>query len=339
MIIKKYILLILSILAFAINAIAQDCYSDNRSKGVSAYNSGKYAEAEKYFQSAQNCDMKPKQNDLASWIGKCDEKLKQAQGTTIQGELKGVFSVSPTKKVHFSKGNLQYRASTNTWRFAEHQYDIIGGGNSNISSTYNGWIDLFGWGTSGYNGKKPYMTSTNSSIYGNGISDIIGTNYDWGVYNKISNGGNLKGLWRTLSYSGWDYLISKRPNASQKYGLACVSGVNGLVLLPDSWTLPSGLLFTSGVAGSVGPEYYKSVNMYTLSEWSKMEANGAVFLPAASSRDGANVIYVGSDGYYWSSSACDDGGAYCLDFSSYYVGTYSYYRGYGRSVRLVKDVK
>ena len=28
----------------------------------------------------------------------------------------------------FSKGNLQYRASTNTWRFAEHQWDFVGSG-------------------------------------------------------------------------------------------------------------------------------------------------------------------------------------------------------------------
>ena len=47
-------------------------------------------------------------------------------------------------KIFFSQGNLQYQASTNTWRFAEHQYDLIGSDNSNISSTYSGWIDLFG---------------------------------------------------------------------------------------------------------------------------------------------------------------------------------------------------
>ena len=54
------------------------------------------------------------------------------------------------KQVYFSQGNLQYQASTNTWRFAENQYDAIGEGISNISSTNEGWIDLFGWGTSGY---------------------------------------------------------------------------------------------------------------------------------------------------------------------------------------------
>ena len=51
------------------------------------------------------------------------------------------FSVSATKKVRFSPGNLQYQASTKTWRFAEHQYDYIGDANRNISPTYSGWID------------------------------------------------------------------------------------------------------------------------------------------------------------------------------------------------------
>ena len=43
-----------------------------------------------------------------------------------EGALPGLFSVGEGKQVYFSKGNLQYRATTRTWRFAEHQYDIIG---------------------------------------------------------------------------------------------------------------------------------------------------------------------------------------------------------------------
>ncbi len=43
-----------------------------------------------------------------------------------EGALNGVFSVSADKKVRFAKGNLQYTQSTQTWSFAEHQYDIIG---------------------------------------------------------------------------------------------------------------------------------------------------------------------------------------------------------------------
>lgn len=75
----------------------------------------------------------------------------------------GVFTVAEGKTVAFASGNLQYNAAQGshycadgsvqqgTWRFAEHQYDYIGYANSNISQSYDGWIDLFGWGTSGYN--------------------------------------------------------------------------------------------------------------------------------------------------------------------------------------------
>ena len=47
---------------------------------------------------------------------------------SLAGGLSGKFSVSSGKQVQFSKGNLQYKASTNTWRFAEHQWDMVGMG-------------------------------------------------------------------------------------------------------------------------------------------------------------------------------------------------------------------
>ncbi|MBP5725116.1 MAG: hypothetical protein J6X18_16275, partial [Bacteroidales bacterium] len=130
-----------------------------------------------------------------------------AQSVQIQdGAILAEFSVSDSTKVYFSQGNLQYQASTGTWRFAEHQYDMIGSDNSNISSSYSGWIDLFGWGTSGWNSGanayQPYSTSTSYSDYypgGSYSNDLTGSyaNADWGVYNKISNGGNSAGMWRT----------------------------------------------------------------------------------------------------------------------------------------------
>ena len=53
------------------------------------------------------------------------------------GGIDGLFSVSVTKKVYFSKGNL--RATTNnnglswTWSFADHQYDAVGNAVANTS--------------------------------------------------------------------------------------------------------------------------------------------------------------------------------------------------------------
>ena len=266
---------------------------------------------------------------------------QQGNVTTENGAIQAAFSVSDSKQVYFSQGNLQYQASTGTWRFAEHQYDTIGSDNSNISSSYSGWIDLFGWGTSGWNSGanayKPYSTSTSNSDYypgGDYTNNLTGSyaNADWGVYNKISNGGNQAGMWRTLTNSEWLYLISNRTDASSKNGVATVNDVTGLILLPDNWALPDGLTFTSGANGDFAQ------NTYSASDWSKMEANGAVFLPAAGRRSGTDVSSVGSS--YWSSSASGGNNACYLYFlSSGVYASGSDYRRSGRSVRLVRGVE
>ena len=62
-----------------------------------------------------------------------------------------------------------------------------------------------------------------------------------------------------------------------------------------------------------------------------------VFLPAAGILDASDVYDVGSNGYYWSSSASvSSSGAGSLRFSSYGVGTHDCYRYDGLSVRLVR---
>ncbi len=273
---------------------------------------------------------------------------EQIAVTTLVGVVNGVFTVSDSgKKVCFSSGNLQYNAAQGThecadgttkqgtWRFAENQWDYVGDANINISSTYDDWIDLFGWGTSGYNDKFPYMTSLNINYidYGDGSNDIAGTNYDWGVYNAISNGGNQAGQWRTLTIAEWQYLINSRANASSKKGVATVDNVPGVVLLPDDWTLPSGLTFIKGSNGSFAQ------NTYSIDDWVKMEANGAVFLPAAGYRDGSDdVRNVGSYGYYWSSSAQYSNYAHRLYFYSRVAdGFETQDRRVGQSIRLVTD--
>ena len=74
-------------------------------------------------------------------------------------------------------------------------------------------------------------------------------------------------------------------------------------------------------------------------DWTTLEAEGAVFLPAAGYRNGTSVGDVGSNGNYWSSTAYDASGAYDVNFNSGYVDTYrSYRRGIGRSVRLVRSL-
>ncbi len=266
------------------------------------------------------------------------------------GRLDGLFSVSDTKKVYFSQGNLQYQASTNTWHFAGNQYGYVGSANSNISSTYSGWIDLFGWGTSGWNSGavcyQPWSTITLSPYadyypynpggsYTNGLTGAY-AEADWAWHNAISNGGNVVHQWRTLTDYEWNYLLNTRTDASAKCGTGNINGVGGLIILPDNWTLPSGCAFTSDFATFYGDW---TRNSYTFAQWAQMEAAGAVFLPAAGCRNGTNVINVGFGGYYWSSSPGGTGyGANCMTFYSRDPKVVTNLaRHQGSSVRPVQD--
>ena len=260
-----------------------------------------------------------------------------------EGASSGLFSVSATDKVEFSKGNLQYQASTDTWRFAEHQWDIIGSNNANISSTYTGWIDLFGWGTGGWNPGNTYYhpwdsDNSNGTLYGPpGNHNLLGTyaNCDWG-HNPIINGGNQPNQWRTLTQAEWDYVFNTRNTFSGiRYAKATVNNVQGLILLPDNWDSS-----TYSLNNTNQNDASYSSNTISTSQWNKLENAGAVFLPAAGDRLGTSVYDVGSGGLYWSSSYYNANSAYGVGFydSSLYTdeggGRY-----FGQSVRLVRSAR
>ena len=262
-------------------------------------------------------------------------------GNAPTGAINGLFSVSATQQVYFSQGNLQYQASTNTWRFAENQYDYVGNANSSISSSYNGWIDLFGWGTSGWNNGNTYYhpwdsDNTNGSLYGPpGQYDLNGSyaNADWGVYNPISNGGNTANQWRTLTIEEWEYVFNTRTTTSDiRYAKAKVNNVNGVILLPDNWSAST---YSLSSPNSSGASF--SSNTITASQWTTLESAGAVFLPAAGYRYGTSVSSVGSYGYYWSASGGDSSYAFGVYFHDSYLSTGNHANRYdGRSVRLVR---
>jgi len=306
------------------------------------------------------------------------------------GLLSGKFSINESgDQVQFSHGNLQYQASTNTWRFAEHQYDTIGAGNVNASATYDGWIDLFSWATSGYDntGNDPfairfhpwdnatwyigmenvpiteidsidcslvhikgkcdtiwkdpvYYNSKDVNQFGYGPSsfmedqNLTGTNYkyDWG-YNPISNGGNKVGQWRTLSKDEWYYILFTRTNAQYLRSQATVCGVHGYVLLPDDFINP-------GVIWEFDTKNW-TTNNFNAEQWAKLEAVGALFLPAAGIR-GVSTYQVNEEGYYQTSTRSTGQGNYSARYFHFkendvYVG--DYWRYEGRAVRLVQDVQ
>ena len=195
-------------------------------------------------------------------LGKCDEQYFSVIKLKIKRPEAVPFTVNAQGgKVEFSTGNLLYQAKTNTFRFATRQWQFVGNATDTNSSydvlwdsiapkqvtengvtktvydtfqvrsnnlyvgpKYRGWIDGFGWATSGYNPNasnepdrndpyntctKPYSTSSNTvnatyNNYGYGPSinnagltdgttiapnidtaDAISRKYDWGYYNDI----------------------------------------------------------------------------------------------------------------------------------------------------------
>ena len=263
------------------------------------------------------------------------------------GVLNGRFSVSNNEQVHFSSGNLQYQASTNTWRFAEHQYDNVGSDNQNISSSYSGWIDLFGWGTSGWRSGaicyQPWSVSTNYNGYnpgGSSTNNLTGdyANADWGVYNAISNGGNQAGMWRTLTTEEWRYVLEERETSSGiRFAKASVNSVNGLILLPDDWNSSYYALNNT----NNGEAAYGS-NFITDAQWNAtLEPHGAVFFPVTRYRCGDLIYGDGSGGNYWSVSYSDEDCAFCMCFGSLGMSSQngSYRRLCGFAVRVVRSAQ
>jgi len=260
-----------------------------------------------------------------------------------EGALTGIFSIDNNRKVFFSKGNLQYNAAQNVWRFADQQCEIVGLGNTRIAEYYNGWIDLFGWGTSGYDNTindplnihfQPWASSFDhiegqENYYGYGpsnerISEIKYYYYDWGLNNPISNGGNKKGMWRAMTWNEWEYLIM-----SHRIVYSLETDIEGIYLLPDNYTqLPF----------SIKDNWVRNEKQRHI-----MEKIGALFLPAAGYRIGKEVYGVKEQGVYCSSVR--GGGPLVFQFfSKYPIYSQSVIHDagetyVGRSVRLVYDIE
>ena len=272
-------------------------------------------------------------------------------GEVPVGAISGKFTINANgDQVHFSQGNLQYigSAATPYWKFAENQWDYLGTSTGQNSTNQNVDRDLFGWGTSGWNNGNMYYQPYDTESFwdsqtGNGYGPTDGTSYiydltgpyanaDWGVYNAISNGGNLPNLWRTLTINEWGYVLESRTTPSGiRFAKGSVNGVTGVILLPDSW---SASIYALNYANASAAPF--SVNTVTLVDWETMEANGAVFLPAAGYRLGTSVSSVGSYGYYWSASYYNSSSAWDVYFGGMYLSTVNNnHRGNGFSVRPV----
>lgn len=235
---------------------------------------------------------------------------------TIRG---GKFSISSTKKVYFSAGNLQYYCSSDSpqWRFAPTQTHICGTDNNNPAANTGKWIDLFGWGTSGNLANNyPYQTSYDHTYYGDGANNIASCLTDWGSYISSQSSAlfSYNGLpsyrsgdypWMTLTQTQWLYLLNPTNASTQRrinevgglghtFSIVSVNGTVGLLIYHDG--------FTQG-----GPTTLSPVPTANLADYP-----GCAFLPYAGYRDQAagvsddsplNTYYTNSSqAWYWTAT-------------------------------------
>ncbi len=250
--------------------------------------------------------------------------ITAATGAWAQtGMTNGLFSVSATKRVYFSKGNLQL-VGENTFQFAENQWDYFG---SNQSDNHR---DLFCWGT----GNNPNQTTGNSTFT------------DWGDNTYLQ--ATLGKGWRTMTKDEFVYVFNTRASGSSVFGIADGryttatintdgTGVNGFILFPDGITIAASEVTTAGTINNKG-----TVTQCTTAQWAALAEKGCVFLPAGGFFLSGGAYGYGSITDYWSSTAANASNAYNLNFNFSYqqggvniAGSLGY--NYGCAVRLVID--
>ena len=234
------------------------------------------------------------------------------------GALPGVFTVSndggTTKtQIFFSQGNLWADASGTSpvFYFETNQYDFLDVWRKNHASH-------FYWSKT-----ESVACATSYSGTGATAGDVFFTNADETTAKEgftVNVDGKEQSGWRTLSTNEWKYLFNTRTvNGGQGEGKSysrniTYGGKMGLVLYPDDYD-------NYPVPGTVTDL-----------------PDGVVFLPAAGFRYGGVVRDVGDYGYYWSSTAHDNGGAYYAYFYSGNASPDRYGgRDYGSSVRLITE--
>lgn len=244
-----------------------------------------------------------------------------------------LFTVSKNgNAVRFSSGNLQYDKTSGEYSFMEHQYDEVETEGEVVGDNYADCniVSLFCWGT----GDNPTTTSEESAEYL--------TFKDWGDYCGDPTGNSYH--WYTLTEEEWEWLLGKKNKVDP--GNTCRPGNRFLSarIFVDKSSHYGLILFPDGYDGSIGSYSY---NNYTsrvdvpASDWSDMEAAGAVFLPSACRRGGVDVMhnpyYAGN---YWSSTSCGSDRAYEVLFADGWLYDVSpnatALRYYGLSVRLVR---
>ena len=261
----------------------------------------------------------------------------RAKGLKVAAVLPA-FSVSASKKVAFSPGNLQYKenAEQYKWRFAPHQYDCTTSWNTSK------WVDHFNWGTWTGDNPNPILVTSDES-------QCIWRSGDFKKESLLEDESQRCYDWYTLSSGEWSYLFDTRASGSivngtenARYTMASINTdgtkVTGIILFPDGVAIAASEATEWGAIN----EATEWATKCTSAQWTALAAKGCTFLPATGERWGVStsISKVNKKVNYWSSTIHGAYQAFCVYFTtpSDFYSSLSNNRTYGYSVRLVRSV-
>lgn len=237
------------------------------------------------------------------------------------------FSVSATKKVNFTKGNLWCNTTTNpvTWHLESNQYDYPTSWDTNH-------VGHFFWTK---DASKSYSVSYGESSCTSGDVPFF-------AQIKVDDTSDLY----ALSSTEWKYLLNTSWASSgartqyNRYAKANVNNKAGLLIFPDGYSV---IVSSTGIAEVNSRSAAFPTSSIPIATWTSMESAGVVFLPASGTRDNYGRLWdSGVYGNYWSATPKSWSDAYFLQF--YYKATNDTYidpsiyvqRMDGYSIRLVR---
>lgn len=222
----------------------------------------------------------------------------------------GLFSVSATKQVRFTKGNLYWTGSA--YAFEQNQTDYP----TSWSSSHVGHF---------------YFSKTASVTYAQTYSDASAAANDTYCFNENSKLTIGSYQYYLLTDDEWGYVTERRNNASNllKHYETVTNGSNSYfpctLIAPDNFDTSK----------------WKSSGSYSLLELQNL---GIVCLPPAGYRDGATITGGNNSGWYWTTGGDESSTASAYYFLYNKTNNNSGYgfadsnRNMAKSIRLVSDV-
>ena len=227
--------------------------------------------------------------------------------------LPGFFSVSATKKVQFTKGNLYWDGAK--WKFEDNQMNFPNTWNPNhVGHLY--WTKTASTAyAQDFDESLLKTASTTDHLFCDGSDDAHSLKVEGISGLRVLDNGDDGEI---------NYLLNKRDNARKLYRFPVEIKDVGycLVIAPDNYT------------GTIS-------NSYDSESWAAAEAAGLICLTPAGFRTGNKISDNGYRGDYWTGTPKTDSNrhAHLLSFSNsvYLFPSYSI-RNVGYCIRLVKDL-